>query len=731
MGKFFSKHSMFFKYFYSYLIILGLSVLGVYYIINSDLRKAFIDTYEHQLQSNINILSDSIENEFYTIMQIDYELANNIELINSRYSQSGYQKHLAQMELRKHLAGNTLIEDIIYINLTDYKIMNNYNKVVENNGVLTITNYNDFKVEIPYQDLMNNNQFNTLLKMETGDSSVLLYIPMQYSYNYISLFLINEQELISKLNTVLLPSTTNISLVDMNNYVMVSSNERDIEPLIMKNSTMVLSENESLYSLSCDFPSLRIVALSDNDIINNIITSTFTNAYTFILFIIILGCLCFIVFLCVTYVPLKRFSKRISTLHKAPSLTYTKRTDIDLNYIEQLFKNINSENDMLLHKIWNYRYAIQKSILSSIAMEQDDLSIDSSKIDALFAQDVANSFFIIYVTFEEAITTSLFTQILETFFSDQTTCIILDNKPSHLSYLVCCPSFELSKQDNLDKKLLSLMLQFDCKIYTSERSNSPMDIARLYESVLHDSDFLENTPPVSNDKEQAMLDDIISLYPYQVLDSIALHIEALDFNGAINTIYELFDIIVVEKYPIFFIRCTLLDTLTHIISCISNINVPFDHLSEDYYKILYLCRNSNYAEMKNEIQSSFITLLHKIQNKLNTPTLNIPMVIQYISEHFTESDFSIVQLGDYFHVTGAYISYWFKKNMNQNISDYLWNLRFDYSKELMLQQDLPMKDISIKIGYDNYSSFRRKFKECTGLSPSEYRAKMNVKSYAD
>ena len=69
----------------------------------------------------------------------------------------------------------------------------------------------------------------------------------------------------------------------------------------------------------------------------------------------------------------------------------------------------------------------------------------------------------------------------------------------------------------------------------------------------------------------------------------------------------------------------------------------------------------------------------------------------------------------------AYMSYLFKKEFGVNFSDYLWNLRFQKAADMLLHTDLTIDAISIYVGYVNPSSFRRKFKQETGVTPSQYR----------
>lgn len=67
------------------------------------------------------------------------------------------------------------------------------------------------------------------------------------------------------------------------------------------------------------------------------------------------------------------------------------------------------------------------------------------------------------------------------------------------------------------------------------------------------------------------------------------------------------------------------------------------------------------------------------------------------------------------------MSTFFTKEMKATLTDYVWELRLQRAKYLLETTDEPIDRIAAMIGYDIPSSFRRKFKQEMGLSPSEYR----------
>lgn len=708
------------KYFCFYLMILIISILGTHYIINFELKSRFANLYRLQMENNLHHFSTSLSNQFNAIANVDYALSTNADVIYSHYSTDAYSQVVAQQELKKHIAGNGIIEDIIYMNLTDGQILSNYYVASENNGILTLKQAQT-TLSFPYKQLIASGQYNTLLRIQDKDDSALIYIPSQSSPNYLSIFLINEKQLSNDINAIMLPTTATISLLSSENQVLISSNG------IHTNSVIENLSSSEMVTYDCAFPNIKIAAILDNDMLSTMISQSFQKTYGLMLSLIAAGVICLILFIKYTYVPLFRFSQNIRSSSPVPSPS--NKGDVDLNYIEHLFKDINTENQQLLHKIQNYRYAMQKSILTAAVQEGNpSTQMNTEEIDSLFLQDANYTYVVIHIQWTNSPVSQDISLQLKKFFYEKATCMLLSEQKKDSFYLLCYQEERIHSQEELLALLDSFQHQFACNIFSSEQSHSPMDIARLFESSLSHPKAMEQavTLSFSDFDDDSCASDTSSIYPYQILDSIAMQIESMNFNEAKETIQTLFDT-VDEAYPDFFIRCILLDTLTCIINSIHRLHMPFEHFSDTYYQTLYLCRSNSYLEHKQDIQSSFNVLLENLQTEMSH-TLNKTSIIQYIEEHFCESTFSIVQLGEHFHVTGAYISYWFKKNMDINLVDYVWELRFSTSVELMLNSKLPIKDISLRVGYDNYSSFRRKFKDFTGLSPSEYRQKFSSKN---
>lgn len=94
---------------------------------------------------------------------------------------------------------------------------------------------------------------------------------------------------------------------------------------------------------------------------------------------------------------------------------------------------------------------------------------------------------------------------------------------------------------------------------------------------------------------------------------------------------------------------------------------------------------------------------------------------QYIEDNYANPDLSLNLIADQFHVNAKYSSHLFKEAYGMKFVDFLMNLRMEHAKKLLLQTDLPLQDISEKVGYTHSISFGRTFKKVVGVTPGDYR----------
>ena len=210
-------------------------------------------------------------------------------------------------------------------------------------------------------------------------------------------------------------------------------------------------------------------------------------------------------------------------------------------------------------------------------------------------------------------------------------------------------------------------------------------------------------------------------YPYQELSSFASLLNQLKFQEAGTAVRHFFRTLDQSDFPAFYSRSVLTEVLTTIITSMNQQNIKFSAYNNIYFETLYYIRSFTYEQKSEDIRNHFMLLLTLFENELSNLTIKSGELQEFIEQSYTSTDLSIAMMAEKFHVSIAYMSYLCKKYFNENFSDYLWNLRVHKSKELLRNTSKPIEEICLEVGYENVSSFRRKFKKELGITPSQYR----------
>lgn len=95
-------------------------------------------------------------------------------------------------------------------------------------------------------------------------------------------------------------------------------------------------------------------------------------------------------------------------------------------------------------------------------------------------------------------------------------------------------------------------------------------------------------------------------------------------------------------------------------------------------------------------------------------------VIEFLNQNYGKP-LSLDSIAEQFHITPTYLSSFFKREVGENFSSYLANLRIAEAKRMLEETDLKVSDISEQVGIYSQTTFIRLFKKNCGLTPNEYR----------
>jgi two-component system, response regulator YesN len=96
-------------------------------------------------------------------------------------------------------------------------------------------------------------------------------------------------------------------------------------------------------------------------------------------------------------------------------------------------------------------------------------------------------------------------------------------------------------------------------------------------------------------------------------------------------------------------------------------------------------------------------------------------VIASIYAHYDDTNLCLKTLSVELNVSATHLGRIFKHETNSYFSDYLNNVRIEYSKELLTKTELNTKEIAKKVGFDNINYFYTIFKKKIGMGTGEYK----------
>jgi YesN/AraC family two-component response regulator len=97
-------------------------------------------------------------------------------------------------------------------------------------------------------------------------------------------------------------------------------------------------------------------------------------------------------------------------------------------------------------------------------------------------------------------------------------------------------------------------------------------------------------------------------------------------------------------------------------------------------------------------------------------------VLGYIQTNYASPNLSLTTIAGYFSLSERYLSSLIREQTGKSYADYIIDIRISEARRLLIQTDIPINDIAVHVGYELPNSFYKTFKNCTGLSPRQYRA---------
>lgn len=142
----------------------------------------------------------------------------------------------------------------------------------------------------------------------------------------------------------------------------------------------------------------------------------------------------------------------------------------------------------------------------------------------------------------------------------------------------------------------------------------------------------------------------------------------------------------------------------------------------DYNGVLTGIRNS--ADMQDWLCEVCFAISGKLyRERVGTTQTLIEKAKKYIGENYANSALSLEMVCGHLHISTAYFSTIFKKEVGESYISYLTSIRMEKAATLLKETDEKTYQIAARVGYDEPNYFGYVFKKKFGVSPNKFRGK--------
>lgn len=672
----------------------------------SHLIKTIANQYENQIEIDLKNAMTRLGEEINSLYAIHTQVAGNVDVMMAKYKNESYQAPLIRNELKKYVVGKRLIQAIGYIdkNHNELYCYSSKDYITYKDGTVTLLTTDASMTFRP--DDYNTYSLSQMIYLSDGDLSRFIYIPVSHSfYNYTVFFVLENVEIETTLKTLLNDNVANAAFIAPDGNVMLLANGNK--------SAFPVNTGKDVFLSDAFMNGYRLASLYNPGTLEERISEALTASMPMFILITITGVV--LVTLCTytAYHPLQRLANKFkSSEHNNPNL---------LSRLNSAIENQITQNDNLRTRIERYRTVMQKMLLDAMLLPENEIARSDIDADAYFMPPEHH--------FIAALAISGLTDKDPVLFDADDHALIIKKEGNKSVFLINHRFDAYSSHEEALSKLANAVSQkAGLKIGVSDTSSSAMDIPSLAEQA-------QSALACADDEQRVVLyqqlgaenreEEAHYQYPHDLLSLFSEHLKNSSFDQARLVISELMYMLASvreqdEAMPDFFIRSVLIDLLSDLAIQMDNMKIKFKEYEELYFKALYQSRSCSFHESREEIKFLLNQMLSVLENQTTSVFPNGKAIEKIVSENISNPDFSISSIYASFNISLAYMSHLFKKETGENFSDYLWKARYARACELLSERKLSVDEVSLAVGYIHSSSFRRKFKQETGLSPTEY-----------
>lgn len=606
------------RYFFSYLAIFLVLLIGFFFILRINLTKVFTEHHGAQTAYYLETAVNQFNNEIDSLYSINSAMLSNISMILVKYDEARFSSVIPQ-ELQKYVIGKNYISSIVYID-KNHDNMYCYGKkyhTTYKDGIVKMVNANKVQFIFDYTYYISNTYGRLIYLKDNAEYCLIYYPPNLKGSNYVSFFVLDINEIRTLCRNLLSDDTIAAAFISPNGDIITGENTGLLLPHVSyttQESGIVPIDNELSLCISSEaFSGYKIITLNKNTTLISKIDISFRYSLTTLAVLSLFGLILVFLGTVITYSPIHKLALKVTSSNKLSGNI--------INTLDLAVTQEKQKNEYLESKINAYRLSIQKSILNSLILSNNNSNSEPLlNLDSFFSMDSENYIIVLIVQADDNVldSDSIISMFPENTRKGNNTFALIENTKNTLSFLInYTVTSPASEKTNFFKQLAHDIYQkTGLTTSISSYSISPLDIPSLYEEAQLAASY-HNAPGVifwDDVKDSISKNKNMLYYPHQLLLDFSNSLNKHNFIKAFSQLDSLFNIIdraylVEGNVPDIFARSILIDMLSEIANRMNKINVKFKLYKDLYFETLYYCRSCSYPEYSIKIKENFKKLL--------------------------------------------------------------------------------------------------------------------------
>lgn len=562
------------------------------------------------------------------------------------------------------------------------------------------------------------------------------------------LFFVPESEILTMIETIYSPEDNSTFVIDSQNQLIASTHISSIfnpsnytiymDQLAEGQTSKIITVNGADYLItlsSSEETKWTYVNITSIDAALAVAIETQQQFTLISIGILLVGVLIISLMMSMNYSPIRK----LLTMSNAILTDSDDSTGSEIDAIEDAIKFLSDKNSALSDVIDDTKIAAKEYVIGQLMSGQTMKReyMDSNIIKTIMNQAMNHYYvMIINIIQDDHIWSDMKEELIEDIENYSGEHTILFCKESIVTNSIAALCLSDSALKNNDSHLLEAIIsnlsakwKAEVTIGVGKRYTSLDELPKSYMGASTAIDYrlmVGNGSAIYYDEIVGNMKQITS-YPYSDLELFKLSIKkgnADDVDMILNNIVNQFK---ANTVPIFIARGICYEIVNTVVKSYEELKQDHQELFQKYPDIFSITKYESIYKIIEIVKLISYDVCKALSNTYdNDNKILIANMNDYIEDNYMDSNFSLQSMADHYNTLPPNLSSFYKDNTGNNIFEEVTRLRMEAAGQLLTTSQLPINQICTKIGYDNVSSFIRRFKQFNGITPGHFRT-LNAK----